>query len=280
MPKVSVIIPFYNQNKEFLDKALNSVLNQSLEDIEIICIDDGSVDNTCFEYISEKQKNDNRIKLYKKEHAGAGIARNFGIEKSTGENIMFLDSDDFYPDNYVLQKLYDLKKEHNVLIAGGKHLILNNGKYEEPYFNYGDINEFFCNKKVNYFDYQFPWWYWCFMFDSSLIKDNEINFPPYIRYQDPPFFVRLMNKAKVFYAADFISYIHRDSKKLFNMTNEMAQDHIKGICNVMKYAKENQLNKLYSLLKELFFSFDIVNILEKSLTPEEINKTKELINNI
>ncbi len=280
MPKVSVIIPFYNQKTEVLQRALDSVLNQSLQDIEIVFVDDGSVDNTCFEYLLEQQRIYECIKAYKNEHKGAGFARNFGIIKSCGDNIMFLDSDDFYPDNNVLKKLYDLKKRHRVLVAGGKHLILNNGKYEEPYFNYGDINVFFCNKKIKYTDYQFPWWYWCFMFDASLIKKNIILFPQYIRYQDPPFFVRIMVQAKYFYAADFVSYIHTDSNKLFNMTKEMALAHVNGICDVLKYAKDNNLNKLYSLLKDLFFSFDVVNILEKTLTADEIKKAKELVNNI
>ena len=66
MIKVSVIIPFYNQKLEYLKQALNSVLNQTLKDIEIICIDDGSTDNTCYEYINEL--NDKRIQLYKKDY--------------------------------------------------------------------------------------------------------------------------------------------------------------------------------------------------------------------
>ena len=141
MVKVSVIIPFYNQKLEYLKQALNSVLNQTLKDIEIICVDDGSTDNTCYEYINKL--NDNRIQLYKKAHEAAGSARNLGVEKASGENIMFLDSDDFYPENTVLEQLYEIKKANNVLIAGAKHLLLSNGKYEEPYFNYGNINDYF-----------------------------------------------------------------------------------------------------------------------------------------
>ena len=121
MTKVSVIIPFYNQKTEYIKDCLNSVLNQSMQDIEVICVDDGSDSRKVYDYISGLMKTDNRIKLFSQEHSGAGNARNLGIEKSSGENIMFLDSDDFYPSYSVLETLYNLKKKFNVQIAGGKH---------------------------------------------------------------------------------------------------------------------------------------------------------------
>lgn len=275
MKKVSVIIPFYNQKLDFLKQAVDSVLTQTLEDIEIICIDDGSDNSECFDFL----KNFDEIKLIKTEHLGAGNARNIGIDVSCAENIMFLDSDDFYPENNTIEKLYNLKQEHKVLLVGGKHKILNNRCFEEPYFNFGDINEFFCNKKINYKDYQFPWWYWCFMFDSKLIKENKIFFPNYLRYQDPPFFVRVMNKAELFYAADFVSYIHRNSNKLYEMSVERIEDHVSGIVDLLKYTKENELYKLHSLLYDTFFDFDIklfdyVSDLSKDKKIELINKIK------
>ena len=125
MIKVSVIIPFYNQSIEFIKQAISSAINQTLKEIEIICIDDGSTNNECFDYINKIEKQDSRIKLYKKTHTGSGETRNMGINFSTGENIMFLDSDDYYPENNILEKLYNILKKEEVLIAGGKHLILN-----------------------------------------------------------------------------------------------------------------------------------------------------------
>ncbi len=254
MYKVSVIIPFYNQEKILLEQAIYSVLNQTLSDIEIICVDDGSEEK----YVFDIERIDSRIKLIKKEHSGSGESRNIGIKSANGENIMFLDSDDFFPDSNVLEKLYTLKQSEKVKISGAKHLILNkNGCFEEPYFNYGNIDEFFCNKIVKYKDYQFPWWYWCFMYDTNLIKENNIYFPAYLRYQDPPFFVRIMNKAEKFYAADFISYIHRDSSNLFSLNSKTVFHHVRGIADVLKYSKENNLDKLFNLLYKTFLDFDV-----------------------
>ena len=278
MIKVSVIIPFYNQSIEFIKQAISSAINQTLKEIEIICIDDGSTNNECFDYINKIEKQDSRIKLYKKTHTGSGETRNMGINFSTGENIMFLDSDDYYPENNILEKLYNILKKEEVLIAGGKHLILNNGKLEEPYFNYGDINQFFCNKTIKYSDYQFPWWYWCFIYNSKLIKDNNIKFPPYLRYQDPPFFVKVMDSAKYFYAANFISYIHRNSDRLFSLDKNQAFDHVRGIANLLKYSDENNLDKLHTLLYNTFFSYDI-KILEeiKDISIDEKREIEYLI---
>ena len=277
MKKVSVIIPFYNQEVNLLKQAIDSVLMQTLSDIEIICIDDGSDNKECSNFL----KNYTNINLIETRHLGSGHARNVGIKHSTAENIMFLDSDDFYPEKDTIEKLYNLKKEKNVLIIGGKHKILNNGCFEEPYFNYGDINDFFCNKVVKYSEYQFPWWYWCFMFDSNLIKKNNILFPDYLRYQDPPFFVRVMNAGKEFFAADFISYIHRNSNKLYNLNEITIEHHVKGIVDLLKYSKENNLTKLFNLLYDTFFGFDIKLIENiKDLPEEKKNFLINLVKNI
>lgn len=279
MTKVSVIIPFYNQKKEFIEQSILSVLNQTLTDLEVICIDDGSENEECINYISFLRTKDKRIKIIRKNHSGAGESRNIGINEATGDNLMFLDSDDYYPSNEILEKLYNIKKEFNVKIAGGKHQILSNGNFEEPYFNYGDINQFFCNKTVKYTDYQFPWWYWCFMYDSDLIKNNNFLFPRYLRYQDPPFYVRVMHKAGIFYAADFISYIHRNSNKLFSMNEKQAYDHVNGIKDLLEFSDNNNLNKLHSLLYNTFYSYDI-NILKniKNLKDTQIQYLSDLIN--
>jgi len=93
MPKVSVIIPVYNVEK-YLKQCLDSVINQTLKDIEIICVDDGSTDSS-LEILKEYAKNDNRIKILTQENKGAGAARNTGLRVAAGKYVYFLDSDDF-----------------------------------------------------------------------------------------------------------------------------------------------------------------------------------------
>ena len=93
MPKVSIIIPVYNVEK-YLDKCVQSAINQTLQDIEIILVDDESPDG-CPQMCDEYAKQDNRIKVVHKKNSGLGFARNSGLDVATGEYVTFLDSDDF-----------------------------------------------------------------------------------------------------------------------------------------------------------------------------------------
>lgn len=109
-PKISVIVPIYNAEL-YLEQCIESVLNQTLRDIELLLIDDGSTDNS-FLICEKYKKRDNRIQLYTNKNVGQGLERNFGIKKSTGEYIAFLDSDDQYKEN-MLEKLYQRAIETN-----------------------------------------------------------------------------------------------------------------------------------------------------------------------
>lgn len=107
---ISVIIPVYNVEK-YLRDCLNSVINQTYKDLEIICINDGSKDNS-LSILEEYAKKDKRIIIINKENAGVSAARNDGIEKSTGEYLFCLDSDD-YIDNDFFEVFYNNAKKNN-----------------------------------------------------------------------------------------------------------------------------------------------------------------------
>ena len=100
MPKISVIVPVYNTEK-YVEKCLKSILNQTMDDIEIIIVNDGSTDNS--EHIIQKiEKNNNtkiQIKYFKKENGGLSDARNYGVKKATGKYLSFIDSDDYIDKN-------------------------------------------------------------------------------------------------------------------------------------------------------------------------------------
>ena len=96
-PKVSVIIPCYNAEK-YLRQCLDSVVGQTLEDIEILCVEDGSSDSTP-DILREYQEKDCRVRVIRQENAGAGAARNNGLRQARGEYLSFLDADDFFERN-------------------------------------------------------------------------------------------------------------------------------------------------------------------------------------
>jgi len=103
--KISVIVPVYNK-ENYVEETINSLLNQTYENLEIIIINDGSKDKSK-EICEKKEKEDNRIKLINIENHGAGYARNVGIENATGDFISFIDADDYVKNNFydVLLKL-------------------------------------------------------------------------------------------------------------------------------------------------------------------------------
>lgn len=103
--KISTIVPVYNA-QDYIQQCCNTILNQSLKDIEIIFVDDGSTDNSV-SILNDIAKNDNRIKIIQQENQGAGIARNTGINHATGKYLHFLDADDFL-ENSAYEKIYNL----------------------------------------------------------------------------------------------------------------------------------------------------------------------------
>ena len=109
MPKVSVIVPVYNVEK-YIDKCLKSLVNQTLSDIEIIVVNDGSTDNSETIIKQYLEKYQNKIKYVIKQNGGLSDARNYGMKFATGEYIAFLDSDD-YVDNTIYEKMYNKATE-------------------------------------------------------------------------------------------------------------------------------------------------------------------------
>ena len=127
MAKVSVIVPVYNTEK-YLPQCLDSVINQSLQDIEIICVNDGSTDHS-LEILQQYELSDKRVIVYSQPNSYAGIARNTGMKHANGEYLFFLDSDDYIaPD--ALEKMYCQAETDlaDICVCGGKNFFEDTGK--------------------------------------------------------------------------------------------------------------------------------------------------------
>lgn len=247
-PKVSVIIPVYN-TEQYLAECLDSVINQTLREIEIIVINDKSPDDS-LRVINEYQKTDSRIILIdKKVNEGVGKARNDGIEKATGEFVIFMDSDDLYSNNTVLEKLYNAAKEHKVPVsAGRKENLYEDGKVElldNPIINYE--MSFEQHSLMDYFDFQYDYGYQCFLIDRKMILDNHITFPRYSRFQDPPFFVKAMFAAKEYFFIDEPVYRYRLIASSSKFTIKKTIDMLDGVMDNLRFSRENGLAKLHCL---------------------------------
>ena len=125
MPKISIIVPFYNTEK-YIERCLTSLVNQTVSDIEIVCINDGSNDNS-LEIVKTFANKDLRIKILEQENLKQGAARNNGTKIAVGEYIGFVDSDDWVDLDY-FEKLYNAAKKYNSDIALATNVRIGNGK--------------------------------------------------------------------------------------------------------------------------------------------------------
>ncbi|EAK0826039.1 glycosyltransferase family 2 protein [Campylobacter fetus] len=149
MPKISVIIPCFNA-EGFLKECLESLLNQSFKDIEVIAINDGSSDDT-LDILNKFASIDSRITIIDQQNSGASAARNAGIKASNGKFIMFLDSDDFLSSNEILHKLYNIALNLDADLVFGDFNYYKNGeiRYQKNYI----CDEGIVDKEQFLFDY-------------------------------------------------------------------------------------------------------------------------------
>ena len=205
-PKVSIIIPIFNAGN-LLYKCLDSVVNQSLKEIEIVCVDDGSSDNS-LEILEKYAKKDSRFKVFHQENQGVGTARNNAINQSEGEFIVFLDADDWI-EHDMCKRLYAHSTQLNsdLVIFDALEHTADNKIDKVSYFS---RNEFDKDYKSFVFDYKFIknkllvsslGAIWSKFYKSSFIKNNDIRFSKHKIYNDIEF------NLESILLADNISYV-------------------------------------------------------------------------
>lgn len=187
-PDISIIIPAYNAEK-YIDKCIESIINQTKKELEIIIINDGSTDNT--EKIIKKYS-DKRINYYKNKNQGIGKTRNFGIKKSTGKYLMFIDSDD-YIEKDTCELLFNKAEGDNLdLVICDFYREFENKLVEEKIINFKNTNL----KDKPELLYKINLSPWNKLYKSEMIKDNNIYFNEEFKYEDTPFVFMSLDKAK------------------------------------------------------------------------------------
>ena len=245
-PFISVIIPIYNQEL-YLRQCMDSVLSQTLGNIEVIAVNDGSTDSS-LDIIGDYLKKDSRVKLINQENMGVAHARNNGLKVATGQFIAFIDPDDWYPEHDILEVMYETAIHNNVNIVGGS---LSRWVSGQVVYDHGNINSgynFEADRLMNYSDYQFDYGFWRFIYKSNMLRDNNIQFPLYQRFQDPPFFVNAMICAGEFYALTKTTYMYRVEAKQMNWTDRKVSDYIRGLTDILEISAKYSLEKLHSLI--------------------------------
>ncbi|MBR3805749.1 MAG: glycosyltransferase family 2 protein [Clostridia bacterium] len=190
---VSVVVPIYNAY-DYLEAALDSILDQTLREIEVICIDDGSTDRS-IEIIKRYHEKDKRIRVVTENNAGVSTARNKGIARVRGEYTIFLDADDFY-EPMLLEHLYKAAVEGNLDIAIAKYDIYNSktGKFSSAIDEtHGDIYlrgaVVSKNEYPNHIFESTTGYVWNKLFKTAMIKAKELTFAPELYIFEDVYFV-------------------------------------------------------------------------------------------
>lgn len=248
-PKVSVVIPIYNVEK-YLDRCVESVVNQTYKNIEIILVDDGSTDS-CPAMCEEWAKKDSRIKVIHKANAGLGMARNTGIDNASGEYIFFFDSDD-YVDRTIVEKCVAsaLDNESDVVIFGYSNSFENGTEEKAKLKLFATVfeGEQIQNKllpAMYTYDMGFGISAWGKMYRLGAIKNNNLRFMSEreIISEDAYFaleFYLRINKASIVDESLYFYYKRNDSlSRIYKKGRQEEND--KFIQKSLDYIKENGL---------------------------------------
>ena len=271
--KVSVIIPVYN-SQEFIGGCLQQVLVQSLQEVEIVCVDDGSTDDSA-DIIVQAAQRDSRVKLIRQENAGPGPARNVGIAAATGQFVTFLDADDRYSSDDYLRVLYEGAIDNGVEVSGACFYNDHAGRLEKDFSNDPDLAGYtFAESAVkSYRDYQFDYGFHRFMFKRSLFESAsdaaetagdsaagvadvvaDANatgtaasgpFPALTFFEDPVFLTQTLYQAGRFFATDQVGYCYRCDYKVPHWTTKKTADLLEGVRRNLKFSREQGLSLLH-----------------------------------
>lgn len=225
--KVSVILPVYNM-QDYLRQCLDSVLTQTLQGIEIICVNDGSTDRSG-EILNEYEAK-YHITVINQRNQGSGPARNVGIDKAIGKYIAFMDPDDYYADCKALEILYYYAEREQILICGGNVKNID-GEYCECYFDN--------TQKMEFQNLRMAGSHWRYIYNREFLRENRIRYPNYRRFQDPPFSVKAMILAKTFYAVNTDVYVYRTNHKKLDYDEKVAINVIHGLRDIFEIVKQN-----------------------------------------
>lgn len=261
--KISIIIPIYNV-ENYLEKCLESVINQTYQNIEIICINDGSEDSSP-KIIEKYGSKDSRIKVINQTNKGLGETRNIGIRNASGEYLLFIDSDDSIDIN-TCKKLADIIENHSPDLIYFNHYRVKNNKieYASPIIDKSYKNKNLYISDIDYRNFRkVKISCWCYCYKKNFLIDNNIFFLPMHLGEDNLFVIKLFTYNPVLFITDDYLYNY-----LLNRLNSITDISKFGLYNAYKKILDLMgefINKKESFL--IYFYCDIYISLMISMFP-------------
>jgi len=296
MVKISVLIPVYNA-ETYLNEAIDSILNQTFKDFELICVNDGSLDNS-LEILENYAKNDSRFKIISQENAGCGAARNLALDEASGDYIYFFDPDDYILPN-TLEDLYSNAIANNseiVVFKVARFRYKNEIDYSNPGF---PLEKIFKNKNFNDFTFNYKeikkyvlnssFAPWTKLYKREFLESyDDFRFDIGIAFDDTPFHVKTILRANKISFVPYLFYYYRFNPNSINNTASNGMDIFK-ICDLIEnflreenyfceFIEEFKLFKIHQILTYMLStdSEEYFQIAKKEFSEIHIGKNHKL----
>ena len=275
--KLSIVVAVYNLEK-YLPRCLDALVNQTLEEIEILCVDDGSTDSAPQIVDDYAQRYPKKIKAYHKENGGEFTTRNYGLERANGEYVTFVDSDDYVEKNWA-EKLYNTAKENNadLTVCGFERIDLNTNKVvSKDMTSYGYlVKELTPDDDFMVFINPAPW-----NKVYKLEKIKGIHFLNFRGFNDMIFLTSSFTRInKVAFVPDVLyHYYLRYDSQIHNVNKNDVENFKKYLLELKNhYIKENKYEEMKYILDLMAFIHLGVSVMYRASYDKEINM-KSMIN--
>lgn len=245
MPKISVIVPIYNV-EPYLQRCLDSILNQTFQDFEVLCINDCTPDNSMDIVDDMVRKYPDKVKRIDNEiNLGLGAARDHGLACATGEYVVFFDSDDYVKKDYLKTYVQAMEESHADIVLGG-YITVTEGKETRVSLKKTEIT---------------PWLYpsvWIRFFRRSFLMEHQLNFRGIRIYEDNPFNYRCMLKGAKVTVIDYCGYYYIcNPTSITRGRNGMEKyqqyaDNFKGVYE--EYKEQEVFEKNKEILEYVYLS--------------------------
>lgn len=251
MVKVSVIVPVYNA-QEYLEECLESLVHQTLEEIEIVCVNDGSNDASPDILTKYQEKYPQKVIVISKENGGQASARNLGIRRCSGEYIGFVDADDYVAEE-MFEKMYHRAKleDSDYIECRYRYLQVTETGETKKLLCYGNVRPFYRTEEMFFDPLVSPW---NKLYRAKILKDNSILFPEGFVYEDTSFYVKAIPfiKKASFEPEEYVYHFLRAGSTMNAKKDKRVGNIFPVIEDVINFYKKNQLWDLYHNELEYF----------------------------
>lgn len=284
MAKVSIIVPVYNVEK-YVARCLDSCINQTFEDLEIICVNDGSTDRS-LEILEAYARLDSRVKFVTKGNGGLSSARNTGVEIAQGEYILYVDSDD-YISSTTVERVYNNAKQNDSDVVIFDYYCLRTDPREcesltiEPLGN-KYVNSTFNADSVGAEVYKYiPVCAWVKLYRADLLKNNGIIFDEGLLYEDISYWAKVFVKAKriSYFNEPLYAYMVGRNNQIMARNDEKLFDIIKIYEIVEKVFKDSEYFDKYKSSIDILMMMDYLkklSVIKQELREDLFNVLKSL----